>query len=80
LVLPGDRELPGDLWPDTLASRARPRQKIGTLDEQEEYRRNYFGRFSGSEGDEIQWTLTGGPKAILSNGIGDDNVGVPADG
>jgi uncharacterized protein with LGFP repeats len=38
------------------------------------------GRLSRFEGGEITWTQTGGPKAVLSSGFGDDNVGVPADG
>jgi uncharacterized protein with LGFP repeats len=38
------------------------------------------GRLSRFEGGEIDWTPTGGPRAVLSSGFGDDNVGVPADG
>jgi uncharacterized protein with LGFP repeats len=37
------------------------------------------GRMSRFEHGEIRWTPTGGPKATIFSGFGDDNVGVPAD-
>jgi uncharacterized protein with LGFP repeats len=38
------------------------------------------GRRSRFEGGQIDWTPTGGPKAALFSGFGDDNIAVPADG
>jgi LGFP repeat len=37
------------------------------------------GRMSRFERGEIRWTPTGGPKATVFSGFGDDFVGVPAD-